>query len=461
MATASKRKKKPLSRQLREAIDLQRRGNIEAAERVYRQTLAENPEHADALYLLGTLCLNQGRLGEAREHLAHAVARKASLAPAWYELGNTLRDLGEFEAATEAFAKALRQKPDLAVAHCARAQLRDYREPGAFDAELLHMRQAHARARAGSREKRDLAWGLAHALQQRGDAEPTLAYLAEAHAVDAAAQPYDRSNGQQYFQRLRDAIDAQILAERAPRGSETELPLFVIGPPRSGTSLVEQILASHSVIHGAGELRWIGQLCGQMERGSGLPFAEAYRRLPEGEMQRAGNTYLMALARLAPQARRVVDKMPANLLAAGMLGAMFPRARFFYCERDRAATAWSIYSTRFAEAHAFSNDPADLVDYLDTCAVQREYLAELLGERLYTVRYEELVAEPQRVIPDLLAHAGVAMEPACLQPERTQRPVRTASAMQLRRPIYADANNRSRHFIAASAAFRDALEGTL
>jgi tetratricopeptide (TPR) repeat protein len=458
MSRSPRRRKKPLPRTLLKGLELQRSGRVEEAERAYRQALQEHPENADALHLLGTLYANQGHLEEARDCLARAVVTRASLASAWFELGNVQRDLGEFEAAIEAFAKALKHHPDLAMAHCARAQIRDYRDPAAYADEHKAMRQAHARATPGSRERRDLAWGLAVVAEQRAEVADALAFLAEAHAVDAAAQPYDRVASERYFERLREAIDADDIAERAQAASASERPVFVLGPPRSGSTLVEQILASHSGVFGAGELRWIGQLCAQMERGSGLPFAEAFKQISDRDMHSAANAYLKNLTQLAPSARHVVDKMPANLLAGAMLAALFPRARFIYCERDRAANAWSIYRTRFAEPHAFANAPADLVAYLKACALHRDYLAELLGERFLVVHYESLVTHPQLEIQRLLAHVGLEPEPACFQPEQTRRPVRTASALQVRQPIHGTANSRAEPFIDAFVELAEALE---
>jgi tetratricopeptide (TPR) repeat protein len=459
MSTRSgRRNTKTLPTSLRRGIELLRAGRVDDAERLFRGTLAEHPEHAEALHLLGTLCFNQGRLDEARQYLSAAVRRRASLAPAWLELGHTLRDLGEFTQALDAFSRAIRHDPDLGAAHFARAQLRRHLPADSDTTELAAMRQAHARSRAGTRSRRDLAWALATACAGRGEVEPTLAHLAEAHAIDAAAMPYDRAGAAEYFRRLRAAIDGATLAELAAAGHGSELPVFVIGPPRSGTSLVEQILASHSAVHGAGELRSVGQLCGQLERASGRPFAEAFRAVSERDRRRMGDAYLARLTRLAPTARRVVDKMPANLLAAALLAALFPAARFVYCERQRAPVAWSIYSTRFAEPHAFANHPADLLAYLDACAQQRDYLVALLGERLLVVDYAELVAVPEEQTRRLLRHLGLEEEPACFRPHETRRSVRTASAEQVRRPIYAGADQRCAPFIAAFPALREALE---
>lgn len=451
-----------LSRELKEGILLLRGGRVAQAEEAFRQALDTQPEQApQAHHLLGTLCYNQGRLEEAEQHLGAAVAAKSEIAPAWLELGNTRSDLGNVEGAVEAFSQALRLDPNLARAHYGRAVLRDYAEADAWADEYAALEAAYERAAPGSRDRCDLAWAIAAVLEARDDVDASLAYLAEAHAIQASAlpQPYDAAAAGAYFQRVREGIDAPTLASIAALGRRTDRPVFVFGPPRSGTSLVEQILASHSEVYGAGELRAIGQLCGQLEQAGGKPFAEVFAALDDGQQRNFADAYLELLGSLGTSARRVVDKMPANLLAGAMLAGLFPEARFFYCDRDMTATAWSIYSTRFAEPLVWADTPRDLVAYLRSCQEHRDYLTELLGERLWIVDYAALVENPQTVIPALLAHIGLPMEPACLESHRTDRAVRTASTQQVRQPIYRDADAHASACVAQFPALRDALHG--
>ncbi len=449
-----------LSRELKEGLVLLRGGRVSEAEAAFRKALESHPDQAaQANHLLGTLCFNQGRLEEADRYLQAAVAVRDDLAPAWLELAHTRTDLGDVDGAIDAFSQALRIDDSLGRAHYGRARLRDYSQPGAWVDELAAIEQAHAAAEPGSRNRCDLAWALAAAYEGRGYVSTALTHLAEAHEIQASAlpQPYDAAAAAGYFQRLRDAIDADGLATMAATGRRSDRPVFVFGPPRSGTSLVEQILASHSEIYGAGELRAIGQLCSQLEQSGGRPFTEVFAMLNDGQQRNFADSYLELLSSLDSAAARVVDKMPANLLAGAMLAAMFPDARFVYCDRDRRATAWSIYSTRFAEPLVWANTPGDLVAYLRACDAQRDYLRELLGDRLLVVDYAALVASPEEVIPSLIEHVGLAMEDGCLEPHRTERVVRTASTQQVREPIYRDADERAAACVAEFPELREAL----
>jgi tetratricopeptide (TPR) repeat protein len=460
MAQARKRRAAAIPAPLKNALSLHRAGRLGEAERAYRATLAAHPSHPQALHGLGTLYYQLGRLAAARDCLAEAVSRKAGLHGAWYELGNVRRDLGDLAGAITAYRRALQHAPDFAPAHCALARLRDGSDPAAEAAEAKALRQVHARSKAGSLERRDLAWGLAAIAERAGDVEATLTHLAEAHGVDAARQPFDVAGASRYFDALAGALDAEAIAARAADGgSGSELPVFVFGLPRSGTTLVEQVLDSHSAVHGAGELRLIGDLCGDLERRARQPFNVAFGRLSAADRRGIAGTYLKALQSRAPLAKRVVDKMPANFLALPLLACLFPKARFIHCRRDALATCWSLYRTRFDEPHRYANDPAQLGAYWRLYDDYMKRMAGLLGDRLYSVSYEELVASPEPVINALLAHCGLEPEAACLAPEQNPRPVTTASTLQVRRPIHGGAIEGHRPFTAALPALREALEG--
>lgn len=442
---------------LKQALAYHRGGRLSDAERAYRALLERHPGHPQALHGLGTLHYQRGEVEAARDCLTRAVGRKTKLHGAWYELGNVRRDLGDRVGAIDAYRRALRAAPDFAPAHCALARLRDGSEPTTEAAEERALRQARARSRDGSLERRDLAWGIAALAERRGDVDETLDALAEAHAVDRVRQPFDVAGTTSYFKALAAAIDRDGLVERSASGSNSELPIFVLGLPRTGTTLVEQILDSHSEVHGAGELRLVGDLCADLERRLQRPFNVAFAGLSARNRRGIAEDYVKAAQSRAPLARRVVDKMPANFLALPMLAALFPRARFVSCRRDPLATCWSIYRTRFDEPHRYANDPGELGAYFGLYHDYMQSMQGLLGERLYAVDYAELVHEPANTINALLAHCDLQPESACLVPEENPRPVRTASTLQVRRPIHADALGWHQPFTDALPSLRDAL----
>jgi tetratricopeptide (TPR) repeat protein len=439
------------------ALQHQRVGQLGEAEQIYRQLLDQNPRDPQASHLLGVLYYSANKLPEARHWLHRAVDLKPRFHQAWTDLGNTLRDQGEIDAAIDAYQRAIKAQSDYALAHCFLAQLRDHSEPDQWPQEVEQMEQAYARSRPQSLERRDLAWGLARAQEQLGQHQRAFDLLLEAHAAGSGGADFDLDATRDYFQRIRSAFTPRLLKRLQDRGSNSETPVFVLGLPRSGSSLVEQILASHSQVFGAGELRLVGNLCGQLEMRSQLSFGEAFAQLDERDVDNLAQAYERGATPLAPTAKRIVDKMPSNFLALGMLAVLFPNARFVHCERDALATCWSIFATRFAEPHHFANSLSDLGGYYQLYREHMAYWEDLLPGRIHTVNYEALVADPEPVIRELLAYCDLAFEPACLEPHTTERTVRTASASQVREPIHERALERHQPFAEHLQPLIDAL----
>ncbi|WP_116368382.1 tetratricopeptide repeat-containing sulfotransferase family protein [Parahaliea mediterranea] len=449
----------PLKQALARGIALHRRGQLRDAEQQFLSILRTRGDYAPAHHALGFLYYQADRLDLSLQSLQRSVDLKSRNAPAWNDLGNTLRDLGRLTDAAGAYQRAIKLEPDFALAHCALAQLRHHGEPDEHEGEYRALGQAYARSRNGSPERRDLAWGMARAAEQRGEAERCLALLKEAHRIQRGERRFSIDATTRYFAAIREIFTRDFIEAHAEGGDSSTLPVFVFGLPRSGTSLVEQILASHSEVHGGGEQRLVGNLCGQLERQSGLVFAAAFARLDAAAKRRVARDLESRLRKLAPRARRVVDKMPANYLCLGMLAVLLPKATFIHCRRDPLATCWSIYSTRFSEPHTFADELSDLGAYYRQYQALMAHWDAVLPGRIHHVDYEQLVASPDQQIPALLAAAGLDCEPACLAPHLTERAVRTASAVQVREAIHDRANGRVERMGEHLAPLRDALGG--
>ncbi|TXS90685.1 tetratricopeptide repeat protein [Parahaliea maris] len=453
----SRNRQDPLKQALARGVALHRQGKLQEAEQQFLSILRTRPDYAPAHHTLGFLYYQADRLDLSLRELQRSVELKSRNAPAWNDLGNTQRDLGQLEQAAQSYQRAIKLDPDYALAHCALAQLRDHRQPDAFEAEYKSLSQAYARSRSGSPERRDLAWGLARAAEQRGEAERCMELLGEAHRIQRGDRRFSIDAAARYFDAIQQVFSREFIEANADAGDDSELPVFVFGLPRSGTSLVEQILASHSAVHGAGELRMVGNLCGDMERQTQQVFAAAFARLDASTRRRVARDLESRLRKLAPRARRVVDKMPANYLCVGMLATLFPRAKFIHCRRDALANCWSIYSTRFSEPHTFADSLSDLGAYYRRYQELMAHWDAVLPGRIYHLDYEQLVASPAEQIPALLEAVGMDCEAACLNPELTERAVRTASSVQVREPIYTHANDRVQALGACLAPLREAL----
>ena len=227
-------------------------------------------------------------------------------------------------------------------------------------------------------------------------------------------------------------------------GLESELPVFVVGLPRSGTTLIEQILASHSQVFGAGETTLV-HVAMLALGGQGASPVDALAHLDSETACGLASRHLEKLRGLHATALRIVDKMPENYFSLGLLAVLFPRAKFIHCRRDLRDVAVSCWATQFRGIR-WANDQQQLISrFRDYCRLM-EHWRKVLPVPMLEVDYEETVVDLEGVARRLVAWCGLEWEPGCLEFHQTKRPVRTASATQVRRPIYGSSVGRWKHY---------------
>jgi hypothetical protein len=273
-----------------------------------------------------------------------------------------------------------------------------------------------------------------------------------ADAVRRAGLAFDPAAFAAQVERIIGQFTPDLFAQEAALGSADATPLLIIGMPRSGTTLVEQIISCHPDVTARGELNFWN------ERGAAWLGANA-GGLEAGFLAGAAQDYLAVLHRNAPRALRVTDKMPFNFLWAGLIHMAFPRATIIHCRRAPIDTALSIHQTHFNPLLAFPTGGADLVKYFRAYRRLTDHWRKVLPpDRFFDVQYEALTADPGGVIPGIVAATGLPWNDACLYPERNTRVVKTASKWQARQPIYRDAVERWRRYEAHLGALRPLVE---
>jgi hypothetical protein len=242
------------------------------------------------------------------------------------------------------------------------------------------------------------------------------------------------------LERIRLVFDEKLMRAGKRRGNPSYLPVFIVGMPRSGTSLIEQMLASHPKVFGAGELTTFhNAVCELAEPGgASLPFPELLLSLPKHRLRALGDRYLGAVKVLAPAAARITDKMPGNFRYAGLIHLVLPNARIIHSRRDPIDTCPSCFSIQFtAGGSEYSYDLGELGRcyraYEELMAHWRKVLPSGV---MIDVQYEDLVQNPEREARRMVAHCGLDWDKRCLDVQSTERPVRTASAAQVRQPLY-------------------------
>jgi tetratricopeptide (TPR) repeat protein len=387
------------------------------AERALRQLLALDPANAIALDLLGNVLADSGRFDEARDCFARAIATAPLMAGAYYDLVRCRRITpadGDLPARIEA-----------AIA-----------TPGLEVEQRLRVHLA-----------------LGKAADDLGDYALAMRQFDAADAVRRRVAPFDAAAFDTQVSRLIARFTPDLIARAPGLGSDDATPVLIVGMPRSGTTLVEQIVSSHPEVAAGGELNFWNE--------RGIAWHQAGPADTEAPfLGRAAADYLGVLGALGPKAARVTDKMPFNFLWAGLIHLGFPRATIIHCRRAAIDTALSIHQTHFNPRLAFPTGGTELVGYFRGYRRLTDHWRRVLpADRLIEVDYEELTRAPEPVIRRIIAGCGLEWNDACLHPERNPRVVKTPSKWQTRQPIYRDAVERWRRYEPWLGPLRALLDG--
>ena len=420
------------------AHQLLRAGQTDAALSAFNQILRGNAARvaqAEAHRGLGTIARRQQDERAAVQHFRKAIQAVPSYAAAWADWGIALAMLGDLKGAEVALTQAVSLAPEMGDAQRYLAALRG-RAATAEDVTALAVRAKDPSLPED--ERIDMLFALGRYADARTAHEEAFRYFSAANAELRAMLARQGVK----FDRARLEADVTRLIETFPAGSfgflgsESETPVFVLGMPRAGSSLFEQIVASHSQVRGAGEHGGIGAIAAKLGWGPNAHWTEK-------AMGQAAQDYL---AGLPVQAERVIDKMPDNIFQLGLVAALFPNSRVIFCARDKRDIAVSCYFQRFAQPYGFDTDLADCMFRIEQTKRLTAHWLEVLPLRHMVLSYEALLAAPEQESRRLIEFLGLAWEPGCLNFYKTERVVRTASWAQVRQPLYQHAAGRWRHY---------------
>jgi tetratricopeptide (TPR) repeat protein len=407
---------------------------------------------------LGTILWRKRDLTPALESFRHAVALGPDLGTAWNALGTALNALGQFEQASACFRRALEVRPGLTIAY------RNLAITGTQMAEAAEIERLNKLLNAPDTPITDripAGFALGKLLDETDRFDEAFARYAEANSLvkqvrAGEGERFDGDGLHRQVDRIIDRFSAEFFTERRGWGTTSELPVFIVGMPRSGTTLVEQIAASHAQVFGAGELREIGYIATALGSSDGHSLAEKWTADSIG---RAADTHLAHLQKLGGPASRVVDKMMGNAFQLGLIAVMFPSARIIHCRRDPRDNCLSCFFQWFTKGNIFVYDLADCGrQYLETERVMAHW-RKVLPLRMLEVNYEETVADQEGQSRRLIDFLGLPWDPACLNFHQTERFVLTASAWQVRQPIYTRSSGRWQHYEKHLGPLLEVLQG--
>ena len=411
-------------------------GRLNDAVQRYNEATRVSTEDCDAHSKLATALTARGDIDDALASHNKALALEPKNPTAHLGYGGTLLALGRIDDAIQCFRNAIGIDPACADAH---RTLSFARKHTSIDDDVIAMTNLYKNQELSDRDRMSLGFGLAKAYEDVKDYDQAFEFLAEANRLKRASVVYDNEERRKFFSRITETFSHRYFADLTEGGSNDETPIFIVGMPRSGTSLMEQILASHSAVFGAGELNEISRLTNAIERDAmGRAFPEGVPHLEAAKRRELGELYVREARRRAGEASRVVDKMPENFVGVGFVKTILPNARIIHCRRNPMDTCLSIFKNFFARGHPYSYDLKDLGHFYNLYLDLMAHWREVLPDELYELDYEQLVSNQETETRKLLEFCGLPWEEACLQFQKTERRVYTASAAQVRRPIYKD-----------------------
>ena len=471
------------------ASALRRAGRTEEAISAYEQLLALRPELAESWYNLGWLQrqarrfeealasyqqaldrgvsapeevhLNRavilsdqlGRTADAASELGHALARDPDFVPALLNLGNLEEDLGQRDRARSCYERALGADPDNSLAL---ARLGNCAEPSAAMAIAERLLSALRRTDINDQDRADLGFSLGRLLDAASDFDAAFAAYADANAANRRTA---RSTGHpEYRAERHEALIKQLIGTfarpvEASADGSGPVPLFICGMFRSGSSLAEQILASHSQVVAGGERDLIPAIIAARLQ----PYPESCTALGSADIDRLRRLYVDGMGVADGDDRQITDKRPDNFLHIGLIKTMFPTAKIIHTRRQPVDNILSLYFLHLDPQMAYGSDLSDAAHWYGEYQRLMAHWAALYPHDIFNLDYDALVANPQPVIERLLAFCGLSWDDDCLTPHRATGVVKTASVWQVREPFYSRSSGRWRNYATHLATLRSTL----
>lgn len=422
---------------------------FEPAQAALRTALAIDPDHPRAVHMLGALLVEYGQAEAGAPYLRRAVALSPDSAATHRDLGATLLFLGELDEARAAMTRAVELDPGAHEILDVLAALQPTND-GSAEAEALYARieaQAAASDRFDPKMRSEALFAFGRALEDRGEADRAFGCMAEANALRRASLDFDIDEVERRMETIAEVFSAERLASLAGGGDPSPRPIFIVGMPRSGSTLVEQILSAHPQVFGAGESPFLPDILDN-SRGLGgalYPYwAEAMRPV---DCASIGQLYLQRLPRDAARPDRTTDKWLENFKHLGLIQACLPNAAIVHCRRDPRDSCFSIFAMRFSNGHAFAYDQVELGRYWRAYdGLMAHWTRVLPPGKILEVPYEGVVEDLEGWARRLVAHCGLPWYDACLRFYDSKRQVRSASVAQVRRPIYSASVGRWKPF---------------
>ncbi len=411
-------------------------GQLKEAVTSINRAIQIQPDFAAAHNNHGVALKHLGHPQEAIESYGRAIQLVPDYAEAYRNRGTALNELGQQKEAKESYEKAVQLKPDFSAAYRDLSHLKEYT---AGDPQITSMERLHVDAQHNEPDRMQLSFALAKAYEDLGEYDRSFNYLQEGNRLRKNELSYNFDVDKKLIAKIKSIFTTGSLAlSCAPGENKPTQPLFIVGMPRSGTSLVEQILASHTEVHGAGELRIMSDLVNPILLN--MPdqnIRDDTTQSLKNKIKAVRDDYLKALTALKVSEKIITDKMPINFLWLGFIISSFPKAKIIHLNRDPRATCWSIYKHYFVTSgNGYAYDLADLANFYNTYIELMAFWRERFPGNIHDLCYDDLTENQEEETHKLLSFCDLKWEAQCLDFHKTKRQVRTASSAQVRKKMY-------------------------
>jgi Flp pilus assembly protein TadD len=424
---------------------------------VFDQAHALDPENTGILNNLAAVHWELGNLDETETVARRVLELNPAFADGYNNLGNLQVVRGQFDEARAQFLKAIELNPENGEYY--RNLTANY-YPDLESSIVEDMIRLFDAPETSGTDRTQVAFALGAVFEHHKSFEKAFHYFECGNRTHRESYAYSLDQNEELFRRLKSLFSGDFMKKHANVGNRSKVPIFVLGMPRSGTSLVEQILASHPRVAGAGERPEFKETVLDGFNARGLNFPDDVVKFKRNDFKTLGGTYLNALRRLGFSEKHISDKMPQNFIYLGFISLMLPNARIIHINRAPMDTCVSMYTNFFTGDHLYAYDQEELGQYYRQYEDLMAHWRVVSPNPVFDLVYEDLVADPEHETRRLLDFCRLPFDEACLDFHKTKRPVHTASVSQVRKPMYKSAVERWRYYEAQLEPLQRILEAS-
>jgi tetratricopeptide (TPR) repeat protein len=440
------------------AVTLVRQQKLEAALAEVQKLLAMEPDNPNFLVLKGTILVRMGSHAEALDIYERVLRNYPNQARAQMNYGHTLKTVGRLDDSIAAYRKCIELSPGIGEAYWSLANLKTFRFS---DADIDLMRSQVTTEGGDPEDQAHIAFALGKALEDRGEYDESFRFYKRGNAIRRVNHRHNAKINVFNTARQIKTLDEGFFAARKGVGCPAPDPIFIVGLPRAGSTLLEQILASHSQVEGTAELTDIitisRQLGGKSRKNPAGRYPEILAELPPERFRELGESYLETTRIQRGDRPFFIDKMPNNFQHIGLIHLILPNAKIIDARRHPMACCFSGYKQLFARGQTFTYSLEDIGRYYRDYVILMDHWDRVLPGRVLRVQYEDMVADTETQVRRLLDYCGLPFEAECLRFYETRRAIRTPSAEQVRQPIYTEGLEQWRHYEKHLGPLKEAL----